>query len=104
MWIYWNSFPEVFATVPTSEDTDTVKELVELGGCSEWEAEAIAEVLEEAIQNGQLKEYNIIEGGVELYSPSKQFLESFQKVLKELNYSYELVKVKAPNRYDVIWG
>ena len=102
MWFYWNSFPETFIKVPQSPEPDNVKKLIELGGCSQDEAEAIAETLEDAIHHSCLREFSVIEGGVELYQPTEEFLREFRKLLKELDYSYETVKV--PGRQIILWG
>jgi hypothetical protein len=102
MWFYWNSFPEMFIKVPQSPEPDNVKKLIELGGCSQDEAEAIAETLEDAIHHSCLREFSVIEGGVELYQPTEEFLKEFRKLLKELDYSYETVKV--PGRQIILWG
>ena len=102
MWFYWNSFPEMFIKVPQSPEPDNVKKLIELGGCSQDEAEAIAETLEDAIHHSCLREFSVIEGGVELYQPTEEFLKEFRKLLEELDYSYETVKV--PGRQIILWG
>jgi len=102
-WMYWNSFPEVFAQTPPSSEPDNIKELIQLGGCSQAEAEAIAETLENAVDDNQLKEFSVIEGGVELYQPSEEFLKQFKKLLEDLNYSYEVLET-SEGLLEILWG
>ena len=84
MWFYWNSFPEMFIKVPQSPEPDNVKKLIELGGCSQDEAEAIAETLEDAIHHSYLREFSVIEGGVNYTSPQKSFSRNLENSLRNL--------------------
>ena len=103
MWFYWNSIPETFIKVPQSPEPDNVKKLIELGGCSQDEAEAIAETLEDAIHHSYLREFSVIEGGVELHKPSEKFIKEFKKLLEKLDYSYEILET-SEGWLEVLWG
>jgi len=102
-WVYWNSFPEVFAKTPPSSEPDNLKELIQLGGCSQEEAETIAEALENAVYDNRLKDFSVIEGGVELHQPSKEFFKEFLELLEELNYSYEISKTSG-ELLEILWS
>jgi len=61
----------------------TIEELTKLAGCSSAEAVSIAEVLDDAILDGSLFDYYIVDGGVELVKPEEDFVEEFIEFLTE---------------------
>ena len=70
---------------------ETINQLQELAGCSLDEAESIAGMLDDAILDGSLFDYYIVNSGTELVEPEEDFVEKFIEFLTErLGYRPEV--------------
>jgi len=62
--------------------------LMEYANCSYEEAEEIVFFLQEAIDRGQLFDYQVIDDGVYLIRPNEEFIDEFVSFLvEELRYN-----------------